>query len=241
MSSPFSSWLRGRSWLTVGIVLPVTVGCAEAARHFIVRIGVQAAGTFSSSIRAAFSVSRAIRSWIEPTLEIVLGCSIKVRVAVSVTLPIGGLVVLPFVFGIWGAVASPWIWPEYDYLLERFSAVAVFDSKQRFLGAIPGPIEPWRDFISPDYKSVYVDVVPEAWLDCFNFLEDRHRNSWWRSGAGVDSLSFIRAFGSLKSGAPQGASTAPMQLARSLRHRAADPDELQPQGHGDSSRACSHS
>ena len=140
-------------------------------------------------------------------------------------LPLVAPAVAPLVLFSWGLLASPWIWPEYDYLIERYSGVAVLDSEGRFLGVVPGPLEPWGDFKSPDHKAIYVDRVPEPWLGCLEYLEDRHRDHWWRSRFGVDAIGLVRAAGGTFTGRIQGASTMPMQLVRSLRHRAPDPGE----------------
>jgi hypothetical protein len=93
----------------------------------------------------------------------------------------------------WALVARPWILPRYDYMLSRFSATAVYDARGRYLGAIPGAMEPWPDWYSPDYKTLYVDRVPEAFLRCLEHLEDRHRGSFWRSRHGVDVPAILRS------------------------------------------------
>ncbi len=133
---------------------------------------------------------------------------------------VAGLTVYP-------TLASPWIWPGYAYMHERFTGTEVFDVQGRYLGMIPGGMDPLGDwgttYPTEDHKSAYIDEPPEGFWRVLTALEDRHLGTW-RSRGGIDVLAFARsAVWDLPRGQMRGASTLPMMLVRSMHHRNADP------------------
>ena len=136
-------------------------------------------------------------------------------------------VVLLLALSVYPAVASPWIWPGYAYMHERFTGTEVFDVEGRYLGMIPGGMDPLGDwgvtYPSEDHKSAYLEAPPEGFWRVLTALEDRHLGSW-RSRGGIDIAAFVRTVvWDLPRGRRRGASTLPMMLVRAMHHRNSDP------------------
>ena len=144
---------------------------------------------------------------------------------------LGGMLVLILASYFYPVPVTPWIWPEYRYRHQRFSGTAVYDQAGRFMGLIPGQLDPLADYslgkiLPPDHKALAPKTIPDGWWNVLRALEDRHLGTW-RSWGGIDVLALPRALlWDIPTGNACGASSLTMQLVRSLRHD--NPDSNDP-------------
>lgn len=117
-----------------------------------------------------------------------------------------------------GWLAFPFLSADLAYADARAAGTAVFDTRGRFLGIVPGNRDSLGDIStgpvpSEDHKTLAPRHVPPVFLACLIHLEDRRFGSWLAPN-GVDPLGVAAALLGRRGG-----STLPMQLARALDHR----------------------
>lgn len=117
------------------------------------------------------------------------------------------------------------IWPKYQAQHERAMGTALYDSRGRFLGIMPGQLDPAGDYdVDEDHKTLRLDRVPDGWWRTLVALEDENLDTW-RSWGGIDFIAMIAGFSryglsavGLGSRRGRGGSSLAMQLVRSINH-----------------------
>ena len=137
-------------------------------------------------------------------------------------LVLGGFIVL---FTAHRLVSPTLIWPGYEARHERALGTALYDSRGRFLGILPGQLDPAGDYdVDEDHKALRLHTVPRGWWQVLTALEDEHFGSW-RSWGGIDFVAVVAGFTrfglnkvGLGSARGRGGSSLAMQLVRSINH-----------------------
>jgi penicillin-binding protein 1A len=139
-----------------------------------------------------------------------------------VALGLGGFIVL---FTAHRLVSPTLIWPAYEARHERALGTALYDAKGRFLGILPGQLDPAGDYdVDEDHKALRLHKVPVGWWQVLVALEDEHFGGW-RSWGGIDFVAVVAGFSrfglkkiGLGSRRGRGGSSLAMQLVRSINH-----------------------
>lgn len=137
-------------------------------------------------------------------------------------LGLGGFIVL---FTAHRLVSPTLIWPAYEARHHRALGTALYDSKGRFLGILPGQLDPAGDYdVDEDHKALRLHTVPRGWWQVLVALEDEHFGTW-RSWGGIDFVAVAAGFTrfglnrvGLGSTRGRGGSSLAMQLVRSISH-----------------------
>ncbi len=137
-------------------------------------------------------------------------------------LGLGGFIVL---FTAHRLVSPTLIWPAYEARHDRALGTALYDVKGRFLGILPGQLDPLGDYdVDEDHKALRLHTVPQGWWRVLTALEDEHFGGW-HSWGGIDFLAVVAGvtrFGlnrlGLGSARGRGGSSLAMQLVRSINH-----------------------
>ena len=137
-------------------------------------------------------------------------------------LALGGFIVL---FTAHRLVSPSLIWPAYEARHDRALGTALYDAKGRFLGILPGQLDPAGDYdVDEDHKTLRLHAVPKDWWRVLVALEDEHFDSW-RSWGGIDFVAVVAGFTrfglnrvGLGGRRGRGGSSLAMQLVRSINH-----------------------